>query len=282
MRPGPCRRAPRRAAEEGGEPDREVQGAPRKARVGEEGSLERLYHPLRSPSPTRRGSARVEEGRHPWGGWGEGGCRPRVIHFRHLWLRRWAEWGSSGKEGLVKGKTKPSTLGGWRLWASILSTSRCQALSWERGAPRGEDKEIYMVVPRAPSLAGLLRWESVCRGLILLYPCAVTASPQGPLRTSDWVVLNCSFSRPDFPASVRWFRGPGRVPVQKSPHHHLDGSFLFLPKVSPVDSGLWGCILTYRDGFSVSSTYNLTVLGNSSSPPALVTTMPCCPLPISS
>lgn len=147
-----------------GNPDREVEGAPRKARVGEEGSLERLYHPVRSPSPTRPGSARVEEGRHPWGGWGEGGCRPRVIHGRHLWLRRWAEWGSSGKEGLVKGKTEPSTLGGWRRWASILSTSRCQALSWERGAPRGEDKDIYMVVPRAPSLVGLLCWERVCSG----------------------------------------------------------------------------------------------------------------------
>ncbi|EPY73892.1 hypothetical protein CB1_002485002 [Camelus ferus] len=89
----------------------------------------------------------------------------------------------------------------------------------------------------------------------------VTAMPPGPLWTSSWVILNCSFSRPDSPASVHWFRGRGRVPVQESPHHHLAGNFLFLPQVSPLDSGAWGCILTYRDGFNVSITYNLTVLG---------------------
>ncbi|XP_036923966.1 lymphocyte activation gene 3 protein isoform X1 [Sturnira hondurensis] len=98
----------------------------------------------------------------------------------------------------------------------------------------------------------------------------VTASPSGSLRTSDWVVLNCSFSRPDFPASVHWFHGPGRVPVQESPHHHLAGSFLFLSRVSPLDSGPWGCILTYRDGFNVSSTYNLTVLGAAQQVPLTV------------
>ncbi|KAM9230196.1 lymphocyte activation gene 3 protein [Dugong dugon] len=90
---------------------------------------------------------------------------------------------------------------------------------------------------------------------------SMTASSPGPLRTSESVVLNCSFSRPDLPASVRWFRGLARDPVQKSSQHHLGGSFLFLPQVSPSDSGPWGCILTYRDGFIVSITYNLTVLG---------------------
>ncbi|XP_036312676.1 lymphocyte activation gene 3 protein [Pipistrellus kuhlii] len=99
-----------------------------------------------------------------------------------------------------------------------------------------------------------------CRLRLRLGQASMTASPPGPLRTSDWVVLNCSFSRPEFPASVQWFRGPDRAPVQKSPHHHLEGSFLFLPRVSGADSGLWGCILTYSDGFRVSSTYNLTVL----------------------
>lgn len=105
----------------------------------------------------------------------------------------------------------------------------------------------------------------------------MTASPPGSLRTSDWVILNCSFSRPDRPASVHWFRsrGQGRVPVQGSPHHHLAESFLFLPHVGPMDSGLWGCILTYRDGFNVSIMYNLTVLGNS---PTLLHTLPQ-PLP---
>ncbi|EFB13968.1 hypothetical protein PANDA_011254, partial [Ailuropoda melanoleuca] len=97
---------------------------------------------------------------------------------------------------------------------------------------------------------------------------AVTASPPGSLRISDWVILNCSFSRPDPPASVHWFRG--RVPVQESPHHHLAGSFLFLPKVSPSDSGPWGCILTYRDGFNVSITYTLSVLGLEPSGPLTV------------
>lgn len=115
-------------------------------------------------------------------------------------------------------------------------------------------------------------------GLInLLCPCAVTASPLGSLWTSSSVILNCSFSRPDLPASVHWFRDPGRVPVQESPHHLLAGNFLFLPHVSPLDSGTWGCTLTYRDGFSVSTTYSLTVLGNSSSLRSHLTTIPSCP-----
>lgn len=100
-----------------------------------------------------------------------------------------------------------------------------------------------------------------CRLRLRVGQAAVTAMPPGPLWTSSWVILNCSFSRPDSPASVHWFRGRGRVPVQESPHHHLAGNFLFLPQVSPLDSGAWGCILTYRDGFNVSITYNLTVLG---------------------
>ncbi|XP_054430729.1 lymphocyte activation gene 3 protein-like [Pteronotus mesoamericanus] len=99
-----------------------------------------------------------------------------------------------------------------------------------------------------------------CRLRLRVGQAWVTASPPGSVRASDWVVLNCSFSRPDVPASVHWFRGPGRVPIQESPHHHLVGSFLFLPQVSPSDSGPWGCILAYRDGFNVSSTYSLTVL----------------------
>ncbi|KAM8780156.1 lymphocyte activation gene 3 protein [Rhynchonycteris naso] len=98
---------------------------------------------------------------------------------------------------------------------------------------------------------------------------SMTVHPSGSLRTSDWVVLNCSFSRPDLPASVHWFRGPSRVPVQESPHHHLVGSFLFLPQVSPLDSGPWGCILTYRDGFNVSIMHNLSVLDPE--PPARLT-----------
>lgn len=98
-----------------------------------------------------------------------------------------------------------------------------------------------------------------CRLRLRVGQASMIASPPGSLRTSDWLILNCSFSRPDLPASVHWFRD--RVPVQESPHHHLAGSFLFLPQVSPSDSGPWGCILTYRDGFNVSITYNLTVLG---------------------
>ncbi|KAL4697917.1 hypothetical protein H8957_001145 [Semnopithecus entellus] len=102
-----------------------------------------------------------------------------------------------------------------------------------------------------------------CRLRLRVGQASMTASPSGSLRTSDWVILNCSFSRPDRPASVHWFRnqGQGPVPVQESPHHHLVESFLFLPQVGPMDSGPWGCILTYRDGFNVSIMYNLTVLG---------------------
>ncbi|XP_045410422.1 lymphocyte activation gene 3 protein isoform X1 [Lemur catta] len=100
-----------------------------------------------------------------------------------------------------------------------------------------------------------------CRLRLRVGQASMTASPPGSLRTSNWVILNCSFSRPDRPTSVHWFRGQDRVPVQKSGHHHLAESFLFLPQVSPLDSGPWGCILTYRDGFNVSIMYNLTVLG---------------------
>uniref|UniRef100_A0A8C9Q7I3 Lymphocyte activation gene 3 protein n=1 Tax=Spermophilus dauricus TaxID=99837 RepID=A0A8C9Q7I3_SPEDA len=100
-----------------------------------------------------------------------------------------------------------------------------------------------------------------CRLRLRVGQASMTASPTGSLRTSDWVILNCSFSRPDRPASVRWFRGQSQVPVQKSPHHHLAESFLFLPQVSPLDSGTWGCIITYSDGFNVSIMYNLTILG---------------------
>ncbi|XP_027807037.1 lymphocyte activation gene 3 protein isoform X2 [Marmota flaviventris] len=109
-----------------------------------------------------------------------------------------------------------------------------------------------------------------CRLRLRVGQASMTASPTGSLRTSDWVILNCSFSRPDRPASVRWFRGQSQVPVQKSPHHHLAESFLFLPQVSPLDSGTWGCIITYSDGFNVSVMYNLTVLGLEPSVPLTV------------
>lgn len=71
MRPRPCRRAPSRGAEGAGEPACGVEGAPGEARVCSEGPVERSYHPSSSPSPTHSGSARVEEGMHPF----EGGAR---------------------------------------------------------------------------------------------------------------------------------------------------------------------------------------------------------------
>ncbi|XP_073932281.1 lymphocyte activation gene 3 protein isoform X1 [Castor canadensis] len=100
-----------------------------------------------------------------------------------------------------------------------------------------------------------------CRLRLRVGQASMTANPSGSLGTSDWVILTCSFSRPDRPVSVHWFRGQGKVPVQESPHHYLAENFLFLPRASPLDSGTWGCILTYRDGFNVSIMYNLTVLG---------------------
>lgn len=127
---------------------------------------------------------------------------------------------------------------------------------WLRPARRddaGEYRAAVSLRDRDRALVCLLR--------LRVGQAAVTASPPGSLWTSHWVILNCSFSRPDFPASVHWFRGPGRVPVQESPHQHLVGNFLFLSQISPLDSGTWGCIITYRDGFNVSITYNLTVLG---------------------
>lgn len=116
-------------------------------------------------------------------------------------------------------------------------------------------------------LIGLLSWESAstsCSALHTFLLLAVTiASPSPALRISDWVVLNCSFSRPDHPASVHWFRGADRVPIQVSPHLYFAGSFLFLPQISLSDSGPWGCTLAYRDGFNVSITESFTILGNS-------------------
>ena len=148
---------------------------------------------------------------------------------------------------------------------------------WRRvGREKTRRSTTRYLFPGASSLADLTCWASKLINLLCL--CPVTASPPGPLWTSSWVVLNCSFSRPDLPASVHWFRGPDRVPVQESPHHHLVGNFLFLPQVSSLDSGTWGCSLTYRDGFIVSITYNLNVLGNSSSLPSHLTTTPSCPL----
>ncbi|XP_054300451.1 lymphocyte activation gene 3 protein isoform X4 [Pongo pygmaeus] len=138
----------------------------------------------------------------------------------------------------------------------------------ERGRQRGDFSLWLRPARRADAgeyrAAVHLRDRALsCRLRLRLGQASMTASPPGSLRTSDWVILNCSFSRPDRPASVHWFRnrGQGRVPVRESPHHHLAESFLFLPQVSPMDSGPWGCILTYRDGFNVSIMYNLTVLG---------------------
>ncbi|CAH7418133.1 lymphocyte activation gene 3 protein [Phodopus roborovskii] len=125
---------------------------------------------------------------------------------------------------------------------------------WLRPAHRADAGEYHAAV-RFPD-----RTLS-CHLRLRVGQASMTASPPGPLRPSDWVILNCSFSRPDRPVSVHWFQGQNRVPVQKFSHHHLAGSFLFLPQVSPLDSGIWGCVLTYRDGFNVSITYNLEVLG---------------------
>lgn len=61
------------------------------------GAFEEIVSPLSSSCPTHSGSARVEEERHPLGG--EGGCGARVIHFRHLWLRRWASEDPQARPG---------------------------------------------------------------------------------------------------------------------------------------------------------------------------------------
>ncbi|XP_041592477.1 lymphocyte activation gene 3 protein [Vulpes lagopus] len=145
----------------------------------------------------------------------------------------------------------------------------------ERGLQRGDFSLWLRPAQRADAgeyrAAVHLRDRSLaCRLRLRVGQASMTASPPGSLRISDWVILNCSFSRPDLPASVHWFRG--RVPVPESPHYHLAGSFLFLPQISPSDSGPWGCTLTYRDGFNVSIMYNLTVLGLEPSGPLTVYT----------
>ncbi|XP_055962846.1 lymphocyte activation gene 3 protein [Sorex fumeus] len=109
-----------------------------------------------------------------------------------------------------------------------------------------------------------------CRLRLRVGQASRSPSPSGALRASDWVVLNCSFSRPDLPASVRWFRGADRAPVPAAPRLYAAGSFLFLPQVRPADSGLWGCVLAYGDGFNVSITSILTVSGLTSPAPLTV------------
>ncbi|GAB1291284.1 Lymphocyte activation gene 3 protein [Apodemus speciosus] len=125
---------------------------------------------------------------------------------------------------------------------------------WLRPAQRADEGEYHAFV-RLPDRA------LSCSLRLRVGQASMTASPPGTLKPSDWVILNCSFSRPDRPVSVRWFQGQSRVPVHSSPRHYLAESFLLLPQVSPLDSGTWGCVLTYRDGFNVSITHNLKVLG---------------------
>ncbi|XP_051817003.1 lymphocyte activation gene 3 protein [Antechinus flavipes] len=88
---------------------------------------------------------------------------------------------------------------------------------------------------------------------------SVTASPPGPIVISGLVLLNCSFTRPDLPEAVLWSRG--RVPINPSSQHFPLGSLLFLPHVTLSDAGPWNCCVVYPDGFSVSITHHLKVLG---------------------
>ncbi|KAL6032310.1 hypothetical protein STEG23_026266 [Scotinomys teguina] len=125
---------------------------------------------------------------------------------------------------------------------------------WLRPALRADAGEYHAVV-RFPD-----RTLS-CHLRLRVGQASMIASSPGPLMPSVWVVLNCSFSRPDRPVSVHWFQGQSRVPVHRSSRHYLAESFLILPQVRHLDSGTWGCVLTYRDGFNVSITYNLKVLG---------------------
>ncbi|XP_043823799.1 LOW QUALITY PROTEIN: lymphocyte activation gene 3 protein [Dromiciops gliroides] len=88
---------------------------------------------------------------------------------------------------------------------------------------------------------------------------SVTASPPGPIVTSDPVLLNCSFNRPDPPEAVLWSRG--RVPIIPSSQHFPVGGLLFLAHVTLSDAGPWDCCIIYPDGLNVSLTYHLSVLG---------------------
>ncbi|XP_037702850.1 lymphocyte activation gene 3 protein isoform X3 [Choloepus didactylus] len=216
-------------------------------------------------------------------------CSPRIPLGDPDLLRRgavvsWQHQPDSGPPGLALGRppalgpgpARPSPGGRERRRYTVLSVAlgglrsgrqplqpRVQLA--EPGLRRGDFSLWLRPARRADageySAAVRLRDRSLsCRLRLSVGRASMTASPPGPLRTSQWVVLNCSFSRPDLPVSVRWFRGRVPVPVPESPLHHASGSVLFLPHISPSDSGPWGCILTYRDGFNVSITYNLIVL----------------------
>ncbi|XP_037702848.1 lymphocyte activation gene 3 protein isoform X1 [Choloepus didactylus] len=226
-------------------------------------------------------------------------CSPRIPLGDPDLLRRgavvsWQHQPDSGPPGLALGRppalgpgpARPSPGGRERRRYTVLSVAlgglrsgrqplqpRVQLA--EPGLRRGDFSLWLRPARRADageySAAVRLRDRSLsCRLRLSVGRASMTASPPGPLRTSQWVVLNCSFSRPDLPVSVRWFRGRVPVPVPESPLHHASGSVLFLPHISPSDSGPWGCILTYRDGFNVSITYNLIVLGLEPSAPLTV------------
>lgn len=95
--------------------------------------MERWYHPLSSPSPTYSGPARVEEGRQLC----RGAIRGYSDSFQTFVAHR-VGLVEIFSQGLEKGRGRPGHVN-WRqgpgevdrkLWASILSTPRFQALSW--------------------------------------------------------------------------------------------------------------------------------------------------------
>ncbi|XP_029415677.1 lymphocyte activation gene 3 protein isoform X1 [Nannospalax galili] len=202
-------------------------------------------------------------------------CRPTIPNQDSSFLRiRGVTWQHQPNRRM------PSPRGRAPQRYTMLSMSSGGLLSWrlpvnprvqleERGLQRGDFSLWLRPVLRADAgeYHALVRLGDpdpdrtlACHLLLRVGQASMIANPPGVLRPSDRVILNCSYSRPDPPASVHWFRGQARVPVQES-HHHLAESFLILPRVSPLDSGPWGCVLTYRDGFNVSITYNLMVLG---------------------
>ncbi|XP_007503729.2 lymphocyte activation gene 3 protein isoform X2 [Monodelphis domestica] len=101
--------------------------------------------------------------------------------------------------------------------------------------------------------------ELRCHLLLRVGRASVTASPPGPLVTSSMVLLKCSFNRSDLPGDVLWSRGG--IPLIPSSRHFPFEGLLFLSNITVSDSGPWDCCIIYPDGFNISVTHQLNVLG---------------------
>uniref|UniRef100_A0A674IA38 Lymphocyte activation gene 3 protein n=1 Tax=Terrapene triunguis TaxID=2587831 RepID=A0A674IA38_9SAUR len=92
----------------------------------------------------------------------------------------------------------------------------------------------------------------------------VTVNPPGLLVETEPLLLNCNSSHPAKLVGMRWFHNGSLVPISSRFRSRHGALSISRPTVS--DSGPWRCELTYSDDERVSATFNLQILGNSTSP----------------